>query len=79
MSVPADLRLTPLTAQHEAAGARLVDFAGFVMPVQYDGILAEVERVRKKAGLFDLEKEGEGRAFGADHVPQRKPDRGPAI
>lgn len=68
MSVPADLRLTPLTAQHEAAGARLVDFAGFVMPVQYDGILAEVERVRKKAGLFDLCHMGRVRIVGERRV-----------
>jgi len=48
------LRRTPLTSQHEQAGAKLVDFSGFLMPVQYEGILDEVRRVRTQAGTFDL-------------------------
>ena len=39
---------------HRALGARIVPFGGFEMPVQYGGILAEHEAVRKRAGLFDL-------------------------
>lgn len=64
MAAPTDLRLTPLTACHEAAGARLVDFAGFAMPVQYDGILEEAKRVRSQAGLFDLCHMGRVRLVG---------------
>jgi aminomethyltransferase len=58
-------RTTPLTALHEAAGARLVDFAGFLMPVQYAGILDEVRRVRTQVGLFDLCHMGRCRFIGA--------------
>lgn len=61
----ATLRKTPLTALHEAAGARLVDFAGFLMPVQYEGILEEAKRVRTKAGTFDLCHMGRCRITGA--------------
>lgn len=45
---------TALHAQHVALGARMVDFAGFDMPVQYTSILDEHEAVRKAAGLFDV-------------------------
>ena len=48
------LRRTPLHAQHVALGARMVEFAGFDMPVQYTSILEEHEAVRKAAGLFDV-------------------------
>jgi aminomethyltransferase len=61
----AALRRTPLTHLHEAAGARLVDFAGFLMPVQYEGILEEARRVRTRAGLFDLCHMGRCRITGA--------------
>jgi len=59
------LRKTPLTSLHEATGARLVDFAGFLMPVQYEGILEEAKRVRTKAGTFDLCHMGRCRITGA--------------
>ena len=48
------LRRTPLFDVHRALGARIVPFGGFEMPVQYAGILAEHDAVRKRAGLFDL-------------------------
>ena len=48
------MRNTPLTDAHVAAGARMVDFHGWNMPVQYTGILDEAKRVRTQAGLFDL-------------------------
>ncbi|MHC4846596.1 MAG: glycine cleavage system aminomethyltransferase GcvT [Planctomycetota bacterium] len=64
MGQPTDLRRTPLTDLHEAAGARLVDFSGFLMPVQYDGILDEVRRVRTQAGIFDLCHMGRCRITG---------------
>src|SRR5215813_1307010 len=59
------LRRTPLTGQHEQAGAKLVDFSGFLMPVQYEGILDEVRRVRTRAGTFDLCHMGRCRITGA--------------
>ena len=45
MTTGTTLRNTPLTSLHEAAGARLVDFAGFLMPVQYEGILEEANLI----------------------------------
>ena len=53
------LRHTPLYEEHKALGARLVDFAGWEMPVQYTGIKAEHEAVRTAAGLFDVSHMGE--------------------
>jgi aminomethyltransferase len=53
------LRRTPLHAEHVRLGARLVPFAGFEMPVQYDGISAEHTAVRERAGLFDVSHMGE--------------------
>jgi aminomethyltransferase len=50
---------TPLYDIHVRAGARLVEFAGWVMPVQYLGILSEHEAVRKRVGLFDVSHMGE--------------------
>jgi aminomethyltransferase len=52
-------RQTPLNATHRALGARMVDFAGFDMPVQYTGVVAEHEAVRRAAGLFDVSHMGE--------------------
>jgi glycine cleavage system T protein (aminomethyltransferase) len=53
------LRRTPLYERHEAAGARLVPFAGWEMPVQYEGIRQEHVNVRTNAGLFDVSHMGE--------------------
>jgi len=53
------LRETPLADEHRALGARLVPFAGWLMPVQYEGIKAEHEAVRTRAGLFDVSHMGE--------------------
>ncbi len=50
---------TPLFDTHVRAGARLVEFAGWEMPVQYEGILAEHEAVRTRVGLFDVSHMGE--------------------
>ncbi len=50
---------TPLYEKHVRAGARLVEFAGWEMPVQYAGILAEHAAVRTRAGLFDVSHMGE--------------------
>src|SRR5918997_771582 len=53
------LRRTPLYEEHKALGARLVDFAGWEMPVQYAGIKAEHQAVRERVGLFDVSHMGE--------------------
>ncbi|MBT8469853.1 MAG: glycine cleavage system aminomethyltransferase GcvT [Deltaproteobacteria bacterium] len=53
------LRETSLTDEHRALGARLVPFAGWLMPVQYAGIKKEHEAVRSRAGLFDVSHMGE--------------------
>jgi aminomethyltransferase len=50
---------TPLYDTHRALGARLIEFGGWEMPVQYSGILAEHRAVRTRAGLFDLSHMGE--------------------
>lgn len=54
-----DLKKTPLNAEHRALGAKMVDFGGWDMPVQYDGIMGEHMAVRTKAGLFDVSHMGE--------------------
>ncbi len=54
------LKRTPLTAKHASLGAKLVPFAGYLMPVQYpSGITAEHHAVRRHAGLFDVSHMGE--------------------
>ena len=58
-------RRTPLHPCHVQAGARLVDFAGWEMPVSYSGILAEHLAVRRSAGLFDVSHMGEIQIEGA--------------
>ena len=53
------MKYTAFTAMHEAAGAKMVEFAGFFMPVQYEGLNAEHETVRKALGVFDVSHMGE--------------------
>jgi aminomethyltransferase len=60
------LRRTPLHDRHDAAGARLVPFAGWEMPVQYGGIRQEHVAVRTEAGLFDVSHMGEIETSGPD-------------
>ncbi len=54
-----ELKRTPLRDFHAAHGGRLVDFAGWEMPVQYRSILEEHKAVRRSAGLFDVSHMGE--------------------
>src|SRR3712207_4360856 len=54
-----ELRRTPLYDEHKSLGARLVDFSGWEMPVQYEGIKAEHRAVRERVGLFDVSHMGE--------------------
>jgi aminomethyltransferase len=53
------MKNTALTATHEALGAKMVPFAGFNMPVQYEGVNAEHETVRTAVGVFDVSHMGE--------------------
>jgi aminomethyltransferase len=59
---------TPLYDRHVALGARLIPFAGWMMPVQYEGILHEHRVVRGKAGLFDLGHMGQVQVTGPDSL-----------
>ncbi|HEX5991926.1 MAG TPA: glycine cleavage system aminomethyltransferase GcvT [Thermomicrobiales bacterium] len=63
------LRETPLRGRHEDLGARLIPFAGWLMPVQYTGIVDEHRTVRSAAGLFDLGHMGQVRVTGTDALP----------
>jgi aminomethyltransferase len=54
----------PLDAWHRAKGARMVEFAGYHMPIQYDGIMAEHGWTREHAGLFDVSHMGQLRFSG---------------
>ena len=58
------LQRTPLYERHVAAGARLVPFAGWEMPVQYAGIRAEHAAVRERAGVFDVSHMGQVETSG---------------
>jgi glycine cleavage system T protein (aminomethyltransferase) len=60
------LRRTPLFDRHEQAGAKLVPFAGWEMPVQYEGIRQEHVNVRSGAGMFDVSHMGEIETSGPD-------------
>jgi aminomethyltransferase len=53
------LQRTPVHDRHAALGARLVPFAGWEMPVQYDGVIPEVRAVRTDCGVFDVSHMGE--------------------
>jgi aminomethyltransferase len=58
---------TPLHAAHVAAGARMVPFAGYDMPVQYPlGVLGEHLWTREQAGLFDVSHMGQAFVIGPD-------------
>jgi aminomethyltransferase len=57
--VPSTLQRTALYDAHVAAGAKMVDFAGWEMPVQYTGVGAEHRAVRESCGIFDVSHMGE--------------------
>jgi aminomethyltransferase len=65
MSEGQSLKRTPLYGCHREAGAKIVDFAGWEMPVQYTGVIEEHRAVRTAAGLFDVSHMGEVRVRGA--------------
>lgn len=64
----AALKRTPLHAVHVELGARIVEFAGYEMPIQYSGLKAEHLAVRESAGVFDVSHMGELRVKGATAV-----------
>ncbi len=61
-----ELKRTPLRDFHAAHGGRLVDFAGWEMPVQYRSILEEHKAVRARCGLFDVSHMGEADVKGTE-------------
>jgi aminomethyltransferase len=61
---PKPLKTTPLDAWHRTRGARMVEFAGYSMPVQYQGVLAEHLHCRSKAALFDVSHMGQATLSG---------------
>src|SRR5579884_2415126 len=66
MIAATELKRTPLFGVHSALKAKLVDFGGWNMPVQYSGILEEHNAVRKAVGLFDVSHMGEIEIHGPE-------------
>jgi aminomethyltransferase len=60
------LKKTALFNSYKKYGAKIIDFAGWSMPVQFEGIIPEHEAVREKAGLFDVSHMGEADITGKD-------------
>src|SRR5690606_6574749 len=63
------MKNTALTETHKALGAKMVPFAGFNMPVQYEGVNAEHETVRNAVGVFDVSHMGEFLIEGDQALP----------
>src|SRR3954453_7036844 len=68
MPAASSLRTTPLNSTHRALGAKMVDFGGWDMPVQYSGIIDEHNAVRTAVGLFDVSHMGEIEIRGPEAV-----------
>jgi aminomethyltransferase len=65
-----EVKRTVLYSKHLAAGARMVDFAGYMMPIQYsEGIVAEHLSVRRSSGVFDVSHMGRFVFRGKDSLP----------
>ena len=62
------LRRTPLSTHHRAIGAKMVDFAGWEMPIQYSSIISEHKSVRENVGIFDVSHMGQIFVKGPDSV-----------
>src|SRR5215216_684706 len=60
------LKKSPLHARHRAHGARMVEYGGWDMPVEYSGIVDEHHAVRNRAGLFDVSHMGQIEIAGRD-------------
>jgi aminomethyltransferase len=68
MATPNELRRTPLAEVHPRMGARMVDFAGWWMPVQYGGIMQEARAVREGVGMFDISHMGRFQLQGTESI-----------
>ncbi len=66
LSAPGSLKKTPLNARHRSLNARMVEFGGWDMPVEYSGIVNEHLAVRTRGGLFDVSHMGEIEIAGRD-------------
>jgi aminomethyltransferase len=66
MHSPSNLKRTPLCEEHQRLNARMVEFGGWLMPVQYTSIIQEHNAVRTGCGLFDISHMGEVRVSGRD-------------
>src|SRR3954451_24105514 len=60
------MKQTPLFVRHKELGAKMVEFGGWEMPVQYSGIVDEHNATRNAAGLFDISHMGQVNVKGAD-------------
>ncbi len=60
---------TPLYSLYKDSGAKIVDFAGWALPIQFEGIIQEHHMVREAAGLFDVSHMGEIEVKGKDALP----------
>ena len=69
MSTASTLKQTPLHDEHVRLGAKMVDFGGWSMPVQYTGIIDEHHAVRSKLGVFDISHMGQFFAEGPGTLP----------
>jgi aminomethyltransferase len=63
---PTKLKSTPLIEKHEALGAKMAPFAGYLMPISYTTLSEEHQAVRNKAGLFDVSHMGEFVVYGPE-------------
>ncbi len=62
------MKQTPLTQKHKEAGARMVEYAGYEMPVEFTGVIQEHLAVRRSAGIFDVSHMGEFWVKGKDSL-----------
>ena len=58
------MKTTPFTQKHIALGAKMAEFAGYNMPISYEGLIIEHNNVRNAVGVFDVSHMGEFRAKG---------------
>ncbi|MDA7597548.1 glycine cleavage system aminomethyltransferase GcvT [bacterium] len=61
-----DIQISPLDSRHRELGARMLPFAGWEMPIQYEGIVAEHNAVRNLLGIFDISHMGQVEISGVD-------------
>ncbi len=66
VSMSSPLAETPLAAWHRSQNARMAEFAGYEMPIQYEGIVAEHQATRNAVGIFDISHMGRLRFEGRE-------------